>query len=54
MDALSSGTAFTFSGEDLNMVAAGLLYDMAELQRTERSRFGYKRAAKAIGRCPRR
>ena len=29
-------------------MAAGLLYDMAALQPTERSRFGYKRAAKAI------
>ncbi len=34
--------------EDVNMAAAGLLYDMASLQGTERSRFGYKRAAKAI------
>ena len=34
--------------EDLNMAAAGLLYDMASLQGSERSRFGYKRAAKAI------
>ena len=33
---------------DLNLMAAGLLYDMAALQPTERSRFGYKRAAKAI------
>ena len=33
---------------DLNLMAAGLLYDMAELQPTERSQFGYKRAAKAI------
>jgi histidinol phosphatase-like PHP family hydrolase len=33
---------------DLNMAAAGLLYDMAELQREERARFGYKRAAKAV------
>jgi len=30
------------------MAAAGLLYDMASLQGAERSRFGYKRAAKAI------
>lgn len=29
-------------------MAAGLLYDMAALQPTERSQFGYKRAAKAI------
>jgi histidinol phosphatase-like PHP family hydrolase len=35
--------------EDLNMVAAALLYDMAALQSTSsRSQFGYKRAAKAI------
>src|SRR5687767_723431 len=34
--------------EDLNMRAAGLLYDMAAMQPTERSQFGYKRAAKAI------
>jgi histidinol phosphatase-like PHP family hydrolase len=34
--------------EDLNMGAAALLYDMAAMQPTERSQFGYKRAAKAI------
>jgi histidinol phosphatase-like PHP family hydrolase len=34
--------------DDLNMAAAALLYDMAALQSTERSQFGYKRAAKAI------
>ena len=34
--------------DDINVVAAGLLYDMAALQPNERSRFGYKRAAKAI------
>jgi histidinol phosphatase-like PHP family hydrolase len=33
---------------DVNMAAASLLYDMAALQATERSQFGYKRAAKAI------
>jgi len=33
---------------DTNLRAAALLYDMAALQPTERSRFGYKRAAKAI------
>jgi putative hydrolase len=33
---------------DLNMAAAALLHDMAALQSTERSQFGYKRAAKAI------
>ena len=30
------------------MSAVGLLYDMAELQGSERARFGYKRAAKAV------
>jgi putative hydrolase len=34
--------------DDLNMAAAAVLYDMAALQPTERSQFGYKRAAKAI------
>lgn len=34
--------------DDPNMAAAALLYDMAALQPTERSQFGYKRAAKAI------
>lgn len=34
--------------EDANLQAAALLYEMAALQPTERSRFGYKRAAKAI------
>ena len=33
---------------DLNIVAAGLLHDMAILQSSERSAFGYKRAAKAL------
>jgi putative hydrolase len=33
---------------DLNMSAAALLHDMAALQSTERSQFGYKRAAKAV------
>lgn len=33
---------------DLNMAAAALLYDLAALQSTSRSQFGYKRAAKAI------
>lgn len=32
----------------MNLAAASLLYDMAALQPTERSQFGYKRAAKAI------
>ena len=35
---------------DLNIVAAGLLQDLATLQGNERSRFGYKRAAKVIAR----
>ena len=34
--------------DDLNIVAVGLLHDMAELQGVERARFGYKRAAKAV------
>ena len=34
--------------KDVNLAAAGLLHDMAGLQPTERSQFGYKRAAKAI------
>src|SRR5436190_14032459 len=33
---------------DRNIVAAGLLYDLAILQSSERSSFGYKRAAKAL------
>ena len=35
-------------GSDPNVAAASLLQDLALLQPTERSRFGYKRAAKAI------
>ena len=34
--------------DDLNIVAAGLLHDLAILQSSERSGFGYKRAAKAL------
>lgn len=34
--------------DDDNLAAASLLQDMAVLQQNERSRFGYKRAAKAI------
>jgi putative hydrolase len=34
--------------EDLNIVAAGLLHDIALVQSNERSRFGYQRAAKII------
>ncbi len=37
---------------DLNLAAAALLYDMAALQPTERSQFGYKRAAKALVNLP--
>ena len=33
---------------DVNMIAAGLLHDMAALQPNERSQLGYKRAAKAV------
>jgi histidinol phosphatase-like PHP family hydrolase len=35
-------------GDDWNIVAAGLLHDLAILQGSERSGFGYKRAAKAL------
>lgn len=35
-------------GGDLNIAVAGLLQDLAILQPSERSRFGYKRAAKAL------
>jgi histidinol phosphatase-like PHP family hydrolase len=35
-------------GSDLNIAAAGLLQDLALLQPNERSRFGYKRAAKVL------
>ena len=38
--------------DDPNIHAAGLLYDMAAVQSAERSRFGYKRAAKAIAALP--
>jgi histidinol phosphatase-like PHP family hydrolase len=34
--------------EDLNVIAAGLLQDLAAIQPSERSRFGYKRAAKVL------
>ena len=37
---------------DLNMVAAGLLHDMAALQGLERSQLGYKRAAKVMTALP--
>ncbi len=45
-----SGNLATQIRADLNIVAAGLLQDLATLQATERSRFGYKRASKVIGR----
>lgn len=45
-------SADTIVHDDVNMAAAGLLYDMASLQANERSRFGYKRAAKAIVELP--
>jgi histidinol phosphatase-like PHP family hydrolase len=38
--------------DDVNISAAGLLYDMAALQPTERSQLGYKRAARAIVTLP--
>lgn len=38
--------------EDLNLAAAALLYDMVAMQPSERSAFGYKRAAKAIVNLP--
>lgn len=38
--------------DDVNIRAAALLYDMAALQPTERSQFGYKRAARAIAALP--
>jgi hypothetical protein len=34
--------------DDVNVVAAGLLYDLAAIQSAERSRFGYKRAARVL------
>ena len=46
----SRDTSVTPAVSDGNLEAAALLYDMAALQGTERSRFGYKRAAKAIAR----
>ena len=41
-------TAPAVEFDDVNIRAAGLLYDMAALQGSERAQFGYKRAAKAI------
>jgi putative hydrolase len=45
---LSVGKLATHIRQDVNIVAAGLLYDMAILQSSERSAFGYKRAGKVI------
>lgn len=42
----------SIESEDVNIRAAGALYDMAALQSAERSRFGYKRAAKAVAGLP--
>lgn len=38
--------------DDPNIKAAGLLYDMSALQTSQHSRFGYKRAARAIAGLP--
>ena len=38
--------------DDPNIIAAGLLYDMAGLQKSEGSQLGYKRAAAAIAALP--
>jgi histidinol phosphatase-like PHP family hydrolase len=46
--ARTAAVADAIVSTDLNMAAAALLHDMAALQSTERSQFGYKRAAKAI------
>jgi putative hydrolase len=40
------------AADDVNMAAAGLLYDMALLQPNERSQLGYRRAAQAIVALP--
>jgi putative hydrolase len=45
-------TAERIVTSDVNMAAAALLHDMAALQPTERSQFGYKRAAKAVINLP--
>jgi histidinol phosphatase-like PHP family hydrolase len=44
--------AYAVIESDLNMVAAGLLHDMAALQPNERSQLGYKRAARAVTALP--
>jgi histidinol phosphatase-like PHP family hydrolase len=41
-------TTHTQDFDDLNVIAAGLLQDLATIQPSERSRFGYKRAAKVL------
>jgi histidinol phosphatase-like PHP family hydrolase len=45
-----SGNLVTQIRADPNIIAAGLLQDLATLQSSERSRFGYKRAGKVIAR----
>jgi putative hydrolase len=51
-DAAHARTVEAIVHGDLNMAAAALLYDMAALQSTERSQFGYKRAAKTVINLP--
>ena len=46
--ALGRRNLVTHIRDDVNIVAAGFLYDMAILQSSERSAFGYKRAGKVI------
>ena len=46
--ALGRRNLLTHIRDDVNIVAAGFLYDMAVLQSSARSAFGYKRAAKVI------
>ena len=46
--ALGRRNLLTHIRDDVNIVAAGFLYDMAVLQSSARSAFGYERAAKVI------
>ena len=46
--ALGRRNLLTHIRDDVNIVAAGFLYDMAVLQSSARSAFGYKRASKVI------
>jgi len=46
--ALGRRNLLTHIRDDVNIVAGGFLYDMAVLQSSARSAFGYKRAAKVI------